>query len=205
MRPYPIMMRLAGRSAVVVGGGSVGRRKAEGLLAAGAEVTVVDPAPGDGWPEGVRCVAEPYRREHLAGAAVVIACTDDEPANARVAADARAGGTPVNVSDDPDKCDFTLPAIHLAGGVLVTVATTAGSSAVSAMVRDLIAEALPADIPEFADAVAVLRAGVKASVADPKLRRRALMAISSRDGLATFRRNGVRGLREILDAHGIQQ
>ncbi len=193
--PYPIMLSLAGRSAVVVGGGAVGRRKVAGLQAAGARVKVVDPSPAR-WGEGVEHVAEPYRAEHLAAAVVVIACTDDRAVNARVAADARAAGILVNVADDPEHCDFTLPAIHRAGGVTLAVGTAAGSASLAAAVRDLAAAALPEELPAFAEAIAALRQRVKAAIADPNRRRDLLIRLTGPAGLAAFRQGG----REALEA-----
>ena len=43
MTAYPVVLRLSGRRVLVVGGGTVAARKVEGLLAAGAVVTVVAP------------------------------------------------------------------------------------------------------------------------------------------------------------------
>ena len=40
---YPVLLDLAGRLCLVVGGGPVGWRKAQGLLAVGAMVRLVDP------------------------------------------------------------------------------------------------------------------------------------------------------------------
>ena len=42
---YPVLLELAGRLAVVVGEAAVAAGKVEGLLAAGAAVTVVAPGP----------------------------------------------------------------------------------------------------------------------------------------------------------------
>ena len=44
MGAYPVLLELAGRRAVVVGGGPVALRRARGLLAAGASVAVIAPA-----------------------------------------------------------------------------------------------------------------------------------------------------------------
>ena len=43
MKPYPIMMSLGGKQAIVVGGGRVGMRKIMGLLESGAQVIVISP------------------------------------------------------------------------------------------------------------------------------------------------------------------
>ena len=42
-RYYPIFVDMAARPCLVVGGGAVAERKVEGLLEAGARVTVVSP------------------------------------------------------------------------------------------------------------------------------------------------------------------
>src|SRR4051812_27326030 len=112
---FPVFLDLTGRRVVVVGGGPVGRRKAEAAHAAGAEVVVVDPAaedltprppslgrkgekelsavappfPGEGLGRGsLTRLAEPYRPDHLTGASLVFAAATPG-VNARVVADAR--------------------------------------------------------------------------------------------------------------------
>ncbi len=44
MTMYPVMLQVAGRRCLVVGGGRVALRKVEGLLRAGADVTVIAPS-----------------------------------------------------------------------------------------------------------------------------------------------------------------
>ncbi|MDR3639488.1 MAG: NAD(P)-dependent oxidoreductase, partial [Isosphaeraceae bacterium] len=75
MPGYPIELNLHGRTALVVGLGPVGRRKAAGLLAAGATVIGVDPVAGK--LEGIDVQAEPYRAEHLCGVCLAFAAATD--------------------------------------------------------------------------------------------------------------------------------
>ena len=90
MPSYPIELDLSGRTALVVGLGAVGRRKAAGLVEAGARVVGVDPAAA-AESAGSRSLAEPYRAGHLAGASLAFAAATAE-VNRRVVADARRLG-----------------------------------------------------------------------------------------------------------------
>src|SRR5258705_13698164 len=79
---YPVALDLADRPCLVVGGGPVAEAKVEGLLAAGARVTVVSPtvtARLAGWAAEGRLthLVRAYRAEDLGGHQVAFAATDD--------------------------------------------------------------------------------------------------------------------------------
>ncbi|HET8628116.1 MAG TPA: bifunctional precorrin-2 dehydrogenase/sirohydrochlorin ferrochelatase [Thermomicrobiales bacterium] len=165
--PYPLALTLAGRRCVVVGGGAVAERKARGLLAVGAAVTVIAPRLAPGLralaDAGALTVAErPYAPGDLAGAVLAFAATDRREVNAAVAAEARASGALVNVADAPGEGDFTLPAVARRGGLTVAVATAGESPLVASLVRDRLAECL-AGYDALLDVVAALRAEARAT------------------------------------------
>lgn len=145
MRYYPIGLDVSGRRCLVIGGGEVGQRKVERLLECGAFVTVVgkeltpaltvlrqggriDHIPGE------------YDREHLEGAFLVIGATDDRAVNERIFRDARRRGVLANIVDDPDHCDFILPAICRQGELIITVATGGKSPALAKKLRQELEE-----------------------------------------------------------------
>jgi precorrin-2 dehydrogenase / sirohydrochlorin ferrochelatase len=133
---YPIMLDLAGVPVLVVGGGRVAIRKIEGLLKAGADITVVAPTVVDGISElAVRVVARRYEIGDLDTARLVITATDDPTVNAAVAADANSRGIWVNSADDPANCTFTLPAVARDGAVTVAVGTGGSSPALASHLR----------------------------------------------------------------------
>jgi siroheme synthase-like protein len=157
---YPVVLDLTDVPVLMVGGGQVASRKVEGLLAAGARVTVVAPLVLDGLAESV---AEVRRREYsaddLAGHLLVMTATDVPAVNARVAADARGRGMWVNSADDPQNCMFILPAIARRGQVVVAVGTDGSSPALARHLRDRIAdEVLVPGIDDVADELARQRA-----------------------------------------------
>src|SRR5260370_10901571 len=91
MTSYPIELDLAGRAAVVVGGGTVALRRAKALVEAGAQVTVIAPAVCAEFTElGVTVLTRRYRDGDLDGAWLVHAATDDAAVNEAVAAAADA-------------------------------------------------------------------------------------------------------------------
>ncbi len=137
---YPVVLDLTGVPVLLVGGGNIASRKAEGLLQAGARVTVVAPMV---LPDLAAAAAEVrvrgYAEADLEGQQLVMTATDDPAVNALVATQARARGTWVNSADDPENCSFILPAVTRRGPVVVAVGTDGASPALARHLRDRIA------------------------------------------------------------------
>ena len=136
MEYYPLNIKLRGRACAVVGGGAVAERKITGLLKAGARVTVFSPAVTDKLAElaGKGCIEVRYRcyqRGDLTGFVLVLCAADNSEVNSKAAAEAKAAGALVNVADNPDLSDFTVPA-HIAQGDLLLTVSTGGKSPVLA-------------------------------------------------------------------------
>ncbi len=140
MRYYPIGLDISGRRCLVVGGGEVGERKAQRLLECGAAVTVVGKRLTkalDGLRRKGRIdhIREDYERKHLEGAFLVIGATDDRAVNDRIFRDARARRVLTNIVDDPERCDFILPALCRQGELVITVGTEGRSPALAKKLR----------------------------------------------------------------------
>jgi len=135
MSLYSIVLDVAGKLAVVVGGGPVGCRKAARLAHAGARVRLVSrdlplQQMGD-------VIVEEYRRSHLEGAALVFAAASPE-VNRQVVADAKALGIWVNSADDPCTGDFIVPAVVERGDLTLAISTGGSSPAVARQLRQLL-------------------------------------------------------------------
>jgi len=147
---YPILVELARRPCLVVGGGPVAERKVEGLLAAEADVTVVSPtitellaihlAAGR-----IRHLARAYRYGDLRGQALVFTALDDLAATQAIAAEAREHGVWVNAADEKSCCDFILPGIVRRGALIIAVASGATSPAVTRALREHLDSVLGAE------------------------------------------------------------
>ncbi|WP_165230420.1 precorrin-2 dehydrogenase/sirohydrochlorin ferrochelatase family protein [Aquisphaera insulae] len=200
MPGYTIELKLEGRTAVVVGLGAVGRRKAAGLRAAGARVVGVDPVASRTIAEelaGVEVVAEPYRDEHLRDAFLAIAAASPE-VNRLVAADAKARGILVCSASDPDAGDFVVPASWIGGPLALTVSTSGASPALAAALRDRAVQALGPAAAGLAAVLADLRPLALARISDPDARRRILREWAEPRWLELCREQGPEAVRLAL-------
>lgn len=144
MSTLALNIKMDGKQAIIIGGGTVALRKLGTLLKAGAIVTVIAPeicpeikALGDSGALKTR--VGPYMAIDLDNAFLVIAATDDAMTNERVRAEAQSRGTMVAVADNPSACDCTFPAILQRGDLQIAVSTGGNCPTFAADVRDYIA------------------------------------------------------------------
>ena len=164
---YPLFLEMKGRPCLVIGGGQVAQRKVEGLLAAGASVTVVSPdltAELDVLKSKRRIEhrQRDYQSNDLKGFDIVVAATDDKATNARVANDARAGRVLVNAVDDPDSCDFILPSVVRRGEVVLAISTGGLSPALARRLREELEAYLSDDFAPLVELLAEVRGDLRA-------------------------------------------
>ncbi|MFM2076768.1 MAG: hypothetical protein RJA49_658 [Actinomycetota bacterium] len=183
---YPVVLDLSNVPVLVVGGGRIADRKAEGLVAAGARVTVVAPTVlADLAARAVEVRERPYLAADLDGQQMVMTATDVPAVNAQVALDARARGLWVNSADDPDNCTFILPAVARRGPVVVAVGTDGASPALARHLRDRIA-------------AEILTPGTEAVAAELARQRAAFHA----EGISTETVDWTDRLRRALERYG---
>jgi siroheme synthase-like protein len=174
---YPVLLELEGRRAVVVGEVAVAAGKVDGLLAAGATVTVVAPGPA---AELDRLEAEPgvtvrrrgYLPGDLAGAFLCVAGAADPMLRSAVAAEARAVGVLVNVMDDVPNCDFAAPAVVHRGDLVVAVGTGGRAPALASRVRAELGERFGPEWVELVELVGEVRAATLGDLPDLEERAR---------------------------------
>jgi len=157
MNLFPIFLKLEGRRCLVVGGGQVGTQKIAGLLDAGAEVVVVDPAPSVAVREflGKRVTwhERRYIPNDLDGMYLVIAATSDEKVNRLIYDEAKRRGILANVVDVPPLCDFYYPAVVRRGALVVAVSSHGESPHLAQRVRDEISRLLPEELTDTVEQI----------------------------------------------------
>lgn len=162
MAYYPIFVEMKDRPCLVIGGGREAQRKVNGLLAAGARITVVAPkltrsleqllAAGD-----IECLQREYQEGDVEGYEVVMVATDDGAINAEVAAEGKRRRVWVNAADDPTNCDFILPAVIRRGAITLAASTGGASPALARRLREELEAYLTEEMPALADLLREVR------------------------------------------------
>jgi len=166
MAYYPIFINLTGRPCIVIGGGAVAERKVEGLLQAGAWVTVVSPTLTSklislAAQEAIRHFPRAYQAGDLHGYALAFVATADPGVSAEVAREGRDLGVWVNAADDPSHCDFILPSLLRRGELMVAVSSGGSSPALSRAVREELESYFTEDYTTLAEVVGEVRGELK--------------------------------------------
>lgn len=156
---YPAFLRLEGRRVVLVGGGKVAAGKLDGLVEAGARVTVVAP---DIRPElerpGVVLERRPFEPRDLDDAWWVIAAA---PANVnrQIVAAAETRRVFVNAVDDPPNATAYAGGVVRRSGVTVAISTDGRAPALAGLLREALDAWLPVDLDRWMMAADEARRG----------------------------------------------
>jgi siroheme synthase-like protein len=163
---YPIYIDIEDRNVVIVGGGNVCARKAETMMKYGARVTIVSPqftAEMEQWARdgALAILRKEYEEKDLDGASMVIASTDDQCVNGRVARDCRRRKIPVNVVDVTHLCEFIVPAIVERGSIQIAVSTGGKSPALARTLKEDLKKFVGPEYDEINQVLGTLRKGAK--------------------------------------------
>ena len=165
---YPIQLNLHRKPVLVVGAGSVGLRKAERLLEAGARVLVVSrkshprlleleraAQKNGGW---LHVEERNYRPDDLKGAFLVFACTDDKALNQQIVELAREQRILVQSASDPEQSDFYVPSEIRRGEFALAISTGGASPALAKHIRERLEEIFPEAFAKYVELLARVRA-----------------------------------------------
>ncbi|MEO7715787.1 MAG: bifunctional precorrin-2 dehydrogenase/sirohydrochlorin ferrochelatase [Capsulimonas sp.] len=176
MKFYPIQVDLSGKRCVVVGGGAVAERKVAALREYGVMVCVVAPEV----TEELRALAETssvtwmesvYQPEHLDGAFLVIAATDNREVNAAVVRDAQERNTLVCAADRFADGNFVSPSTVVRGDLMLTVSTSGQSPTLAAVLRERLMDEFGEEWAGYAQLFGALRQDLKAHGATEPMRK----------------------------------
>jgi len=177
MEHLPIFLDLNGKRTLIVGGGVIAARKADLLLRAGSEVTIVAPELGDelillkethAFNHKAGCLTA----EDLNGCVVAFGTAEDDSLNDELCELAATAGILVNVSDKTESCDFIMPAIVDRTPLLVAISSGGTSPLMVRMLNARFETTIPAAYGRLAEFAGSYRDRIKELIPNLTRRRR---------------------------------
>ncbi len=177
MEHLPVFLDIKGKPALIVGNGVVAARKADLLLRAGADLTIVTPALG----EELSRLAESYdfrlqtstlTPENLDGCIIAFGCSEDDSVIQNLCELASAAGVMVNVPDTTKSCDFIMPAVVDRSPLLVAISSGGSSPLLVRMLKARFETTIPAAYGRLAEFAGRYRDKIKKLIPNSKRRRR---------------------------------
>ena len=201
MGKYPIFLEIAARRTVVVGGGAVAVRKAQSLLAAGARLVVVADRISDMMTalcmdSNAELIKSKYSKDYLVGAVLVIAATNNRQLNRKIHKDCQELETLCNVVDEPELCDFFVPAVVKRGDLQIAIGTEGQCPAYAGHIRKKLEKLFTDKHGEFLAELEKLRAQITANVPDTADRKALLGKLVDDESFEYFAQNGAAAWHE---------
>jgi len=168
MKYFPLNIELNKKLILLVGGGEVAERKLDLLVKAKAQVIIMSPTFTDYLQTfsdraELTFVDSEYKTSILDEYkfSFVIAATNNEDLNKKIAKDANEKNILVNVVDRPEICDFIFPSILERGPVTVSVSTGGASPVLARMLRTKLETSIPGGYGKLAKIVSDNRVVVR--------------------------------------------
>lgn len=203
-QPYAMMIDMIGKPCLVVGGGKVAGRKVNALIDAGAHVKVVSSTVTPfikywALSRRVEWFARPYQKADGADQFLIVAATDDPIVNRTVYRHATLRGQWINVVDQPELCNFTIPSILTRGKLQIAISTQGASPSVAKKIRQELESVYGEEYELYLDLVQEMRQRIQQKVTEKRLRYRLYKELASDRWIDACRKNpdGVR--REMCD------
>ena len=173
----PIFIDLRDKPVLIVGGGEVALRRARQMIGVQAQVTIVAPEFEPSLlsfaeETNLRLTRAAFEPSHIDGMKAVIAATDDAAVNAQVSALANARDLLVNVVDQPELCNFIMPAFVDRDPMIVAISSQGTAPVLARSLRAQLETLLPTNYGALAELMGSLRGQAKARFPNLGERRR---------------------------------
>jgi precorrin-2 dehydrogenase/sirohydrochlorin ferrochelatase len=125
---FPVLLNLSDIRCLVIGGGEIAFHKVNSMLKFNADITVLSPDLHEKLKDflikkNIKHIKDYYSPKYLKDYKVVISATNNKSVNQKVRADCERKGILLNVVDDPELCDFILPANIQRGNLTISIAS----------------------------------------------------------------------------------
>ncbi len=172
MSKYPIFIELKNKRVVIVGGGQIAFRKAQALLDTECRLVVVTKEVCDDLKSlcqqsNSELILGFYQADTLNKALLVVAATNHRSLNEKIYQDCQTRQILCNIVDQPDLCDFYVPALVTRGSLQIAVSTQGVSPAFAGHVRQTLEQLYTDKHGEFLELLGWAREQTLTVLTDP--------------------------------------
>ncbi|MEH7373759.1 NAD(P)-binding protein [Neobacillus drentensis] len=189
---YPVILRLEGKTVVIVGGGKVAERKVTGLLGTGAEIVIVSPEVTDEIQklhrEGkIVWKQKSFFSSDLKDAFMIFAATNIREIN-QLIRNSTAPHQLVTIADDPGESNFHVPAHFQRGLLSIAVSTGGASPSLARKIREQLEDQFDDSYEGYLEFLFSKRKWILKEVENASLKRKLLKTIVSSEFLTSDNR-----------------
>jgi precorrin-2 dehydrogenase/sirohydrochlorin ferrochelatase len=183
---FPMFLKLAGKSCLVVGAGNVGTPKIGGLIGTGARSHVVAIEASTQvreWAEAgkIELQLRPFSESDLDDMFLVVVATASAVLNGRIYREAQRRGVLCNVVDVPEYCDFFYPAVVRRGDLQIAISTSGQSPSLAQKIRQQLERQFGVGYAEWVRQLGETRRLILASDLDKETKSELLHSLASRE------------------------
>ncbi|KPI47182.1 siroheme synthase [Clostridioides difficile] len=157
---YPINLKLDELDVVIIGGGEVAYRKCKNFLDFNKNVTIVSKQILNKFYDlegNIKIIKDDYKKMYIESASVIIVATNNRELNMEIGLYCRAKKKLVNVVDNLEISNFTVPSYIKRGDLLISVSTGGKSPSLSSKIKKELEEIYSEDYEEYLNVLGDIR------------------------------------------------
>ncbi len=157
---YPINLKLDELDVVIIGGGEVAYRKCKNFLEFNKNVTIISKQILNKFYDlkgNIKIIKDDYKEIYIKDASVIIAATNNRELNMEIGLYCRAKNKLVNVVDNIEISNFTVPSYIKRGDLLISVSTGGKSPSLSSKIKKEIEKRYTEDYEEYLNVLGDIR------------------------------------------------
>lgn len=181
---YPINLKLKDIEITVIGGGEVAYRKCKNFLGFGKSVKVVSENFIEKFStieSKVEIINDSYKEEYIKSSFIVVAATNNKEVNKKIGIYCRNNGKLVNVVDDIELSNYTVPSCVKRGDLLISISTGGNSPSLSSKIKRELENKYDNTYEEYVTLLGEIRKEIIEKIEDISERKNKLNALVNLD------------------------
>ncbi|MGL4914025.1 MAG: precorrin-2 dehydrogenase/sirohydrochlorin ferrochelatase family protein [Romboutsia sp.] len=174
---YPINLEIKDLEVTIIGGGDVAYRKCKNFLAFDKRVKVVSNKLIDKFDElkdKIEIIEDIYKEDYIRNSFIVVAATNNREINKNIGIYCRNNGKLVNVVDDIELSNYTVPSYVKRGDLLISISTGGNSPSLSAKIKKELEVKYDDSYKEYIEILGIMRKQIINNTEDIVIRKKKL-------------------------------